>query len=254
MICLAKFSSFLIEKVIPARACPKTVKKTRNGNLLVEGESRRQAENILKIKTFFTRAYPHEMLNISKGVIKSRELALATEAEIVSALGKEGVTNIRRISIRKGEQRIRANTYILIFNKPQTPKEVKIDYCLERVEYVPPPLRCFKCQKYGHLREACRRPHTCTKCYEKDPDHVEEESFKEITCANIRQDHPAYERSCVVYKREKEIIEVKHKKNVSFLGAWRIIGRYIGETATPLLHGERIGPMATTNIEHSWRN
>ena len=45
-VCLAKFSPFLIEKVISARASPKTVKKTRNGNLLVEVDNRRQAENI----------------------------------------------------------------------------------------------------------------------------------------------------------------------------------------------------------------
>ena len=51
-VCLAKFSPFLIEKVISTRASPKTVKKTRNGNLLVEVDSRRQAENILKKKRF----------------------------------------------------------------------------------------------------------------------------------------------------------------------------------------------------------
>ena len=82
-VCLAKFSPFLIEKVISARACPKTVKKTRNGNLFVKLDSRRQAENI-KIKTFHTtkcRANPHEKLNTSKGVIRSRELALASEDE-----------------------------------------------------------------------------------------------------------------------------------------------------------------------------
>ena len=75
-----------------------------------------------------------------KGVIRSRELALATEDEITSALWKQGVTNIKRISIRKGEQRIQTNTYILTFDKPRTPNEVKIGYCLERVEqYVPAP-------------------------------------------------------------------------------------------------------------------
>ena len=45
-VCLAKFPPFLIEKVISTRASPKNVKKTRNGNLLVEVDSRRQAENI----------------------------------------------------------------------------------------------------------------------------------------------------------------------------------------------------------------
>ena len=59
------------------------------------------------------------------------ELALATEDETASALGKQGVTNIKRISIKKGEERIQTNTYILTFNKPQTPKQVKIGYCLE---------------------------------------------------------------------------------------------------------------------------
>ena len=106
-VCLVKFSPFLIEKVISTRASLKTVKKTRNGNLLVEVDNRSQAENILKIKTFHTtkcRAYLHEKLNTSKGVIRSRELALATEDEIASALGKQGVTNIKRISIRKGEE------------------------------------------------------------------------------------------------------------------------------------------------------
>ena len=50
-VCLAKFSPFLIEKVISTRACQKTVKKTRNGNLLVGVDSRRQVENI-KNKNF----------------------------------------------------------------------------------------------------------------------------------------------------------------------------------------------------------
>ena len=88
-VCLAKLSPFLIEKVISTKASPQNVKKTRNGNLLVEVDSWRQAENILKIKTFQTtkcRAYPDEKLNTSKGVIRSRELALATEDEIASAL------------------------------------------------------------------------------------------------------------------------------------------------------------------------
>ena len=67
------------------------------------------------------------------------------------------------------------------------------------------------------------------KCGEKDPDHVEEDWLKEITCANYQQDHPAYARFCDVYKKEKEIIEVKHKRNVSFLEARKIVGSYMGE-------------------------
>ena len=162
------------------------------------------------------RAYPHEKLKTSKGVIRRRELALATEDEIASALGKQGVTNIKRISIRKGEQRIQTNTYILTFNNPRTPKEVEIGYCLERVEqYFPAPLRCFKCQKFGHHRKSCRGRQTCAKCGEKYPDHAEEDYLKEIRCANCLQEHPASTRTCAFYQKEKEIIEEKHKRSVS---------------------------------------
>ena len=187
--CLAKFSPFLIENVIYTRACPKTVKKTRNGNLRVEVDNRRQAEKLLKIKTFHTikcRASLHENLNTSKGVIRSRGFALATEDERASTLGKQGVTNIKRISVRKGKERIQTNTYILTFKRPQTPKEVKIGYCLEIVEqYVPASLSCFKCQKFGHHREACRGRQTCSKCGKKDPDHAEEDCLKEIRCSTL---------------------------------------------------------------------
>ena len=105
------------------RATPKKCKKkTWNGNLLVKVNSKRQAENILKNKSFYTtkcRAYPHERLNTSKNVIGSRELAGATADEMSATLGKQGVTNIRRITIKKGKEQIQTNTYILTFNQPQ---------------------------------------------------------------------------------------------------------------------------------------
>ena len=140
------------------------------------------------MKTFHTtkwRDYPPEKINTSKGVIRSRGLVLATNEEIASTLGKQGVTNTRRI--RKDKERIQTNIYILTFNQPHTPKEVKIGYCLERVEqYIPAPLRCFKCQKYGHLIEACRGRQICAKCSEKDPDHMEGDCLKQSRCANCR--------------------------------------------------------------------
>ena len=55
--------------------------------------------------------------------------------------------------------------------------------------------------------------------------------MKEIQSAKCQQDHPAYVRTCFVYQNEKEIIEVKHKRNVSFPEARRIVGRYMGENS-----------------------
>ena len=76
-------------------------------------DSRRQAENLLKMKSFHNskcKTYVHERLNISKRVIRSRELALATEEEMAATLGKQEVTNIRRVSIKKGNEKVEINT------------------------------------------------------------------------------------------------------------------------------------------------
>ena len=72
---------------------------------------------------------------------------------------------------------------------------------------------------------------TCLKCSENDLDHLEEDCLKEIRCTNCQQDHPTYTRSCDVYKKEKEILEVKYKWNVSFLEARKIVGTHIGENS-----------------------
>ena len=123
-------------------------------------DSQSQDENILKMKSFHTtkcRAYPHERLNTFKGIIRSKELALATAVEMTAAMGKQGATNIIRITLRKGEEQIQTNTYILTFNQLHILKQVEIGYCFQKVEqYVPLPLRCFKCQKYEQHRNACQ--------------------------------------------------------------------------------------------------
>ena len=109
---------------------------------------------------------------------------------------------------------------------------MNIGYCVERIEqYVLAPLRYFKCQKYGHHCEAGWGQHTCVKCAEKDLDHMKEDCLKETRCANCRQNHLVYARSCEAYKKEKEILEVKHKRNVSLLEARKIISTYLGENS-----------------------
>ena len=104
----AKFSPFLKKKEFLQELVRKLFRKQGMTTFLSRWTAGGM-EKTLKMKTFHTtkcRAYSFEKLNISKGVIRSRELALASEEERALALGKRGVTNIRTISIRKGEERI----------------------------------------------------------------------------------------------------------------------------------------------------
>ena len=130
----------MIEKIISSRSNPKTVKKLQSGNLLVEVESKKHAENLLKMEKFHNlkcRAYPHAKLNTSKGVVRSKE----TPEEIETAFKKQGIKEYRRVTIHRNDETIQTHTYILTFEKLLIPKGIRIGYTIERVEqYIPPPL------------------------------------------------------------------------------------------------------------------
>ena len=127
-------------------------------------------KNFLEQKYFHNlkiKASPHNSLNSLKGVVKSLDLSLCTLDEIKSNLRKQGVTNAKRISIKWNNQVISTNTYILNFNSPKPPTEIKIGYLITKIDtYVPNPLRCHSFQKFGHHKEKCTRPPTCKNCGE----------------------------------------------------------------------------------------
>ena len=79
------------------RATQQNVKKTSNGNLFVEVVSRRQAEIILKIKSFHAtkcNVYPDDRFNASKEVVRSWKLTLISTEEMTVVLREQGVKNI----------------------------------------------------------------------------------------------------------------------------------------------------------------
>ena len=66
------------------------------------------------MKTFHNlkcKAYPHERLNTSKGVIRNRDLSLAISEEIKTALGKQEVTDYKRITIERVGEEIQMHTF-----------------------------------------------------------------------------------------------------------------------------------------------
>lgn len=82
----------------------------RNRNLLFEVDRKNYAENLIRMKSFHNfkcKTYAHERLNILRGVIRNKELGLATPKEIQTALGKQGVSNFKRIIIRRNGEVIK---------------------------------------------------------------------------------------------------------------------------------------------------
>ena len=137
---------------------------------------------------------------------------------------KQGIIDVRWISIKKEGKTIETNTYVMTFNKSKIPTKIKVGYTMERVEqFVPNPMRCYKCQKYGHHEDACRGREVCRKCGKKDPDHHMNECEFPNKCTNYGSDHPVYTRSCKSWRREKEILTMKYKNNIPYYEAWKMV-------------------------------
>lgn len=224
---LKNMSPFLINKYITiAAGVVKNIRKQQSGDLLVEAANEKQAKAILNIKSFGNtqvKAFGHKSLNYSKGVIFCPELSMVSEDELKTELNSQNVCDAHRIVNRKNGQMINTNLIILTFNVPNMPKEIKAGYLKLNVRpYVPNPLRCFRCQKFGHSKTSCRsKQEICAKCSE--PNHDSNTCSNKDCCANCQGNHPSYSRQCPKFKFEKEVQTVKVNNNISFPEARKIV-------------------------------
>ena len=129
---------------------------------------------------------------------------------------------MKRVSNKKEGKTIETNTYIMQFNTLKIPSKVKVGYTMERVEqYIPNP--CYKCQKYGHHEDDCKGREVCGKCGQQIPDHHINDSQFPCECANCGGDHPVYARSCESRRQEKEVLTVKHRNNIPYYEARKLV-------------------------------
>ena len=67
----------------------------------------------------------HTSLNSSKGVIRSRDFEGVSEDEMLDNLSSQGVSAVKRIHIRRNNELVPTNTFILSFCKPLLPDSIK---------------------------------------------------------------------------------------------------------------------------------
>ncbi|KAG1658849.1 RNA-directed DNA polymerase from mobile element jockey [Nymphon striatum] len=224
---LIKLSPFAIYKTIISitGAEPKSVKRLISGDILVETAIKTHTDKLLKSKVFFeipVTISPHHSLNYSKGVIRSRELKDCSEAELLQELKSQGITSVKKILITKNGKRITTGTIILTFNIPEPPKSIKAAYlnvCVDK--YIPNPLRCYKCQKFGHHQTSCKHEAVCGRCGEAN--HTDDGCEKTPCCVNCKGKHPSYSRECPNFTLEKKIVTYKYNNNTTFPEARKMV-------------------------------
>ena len=111
----------------------------------------------------------HTSINSSKGVIRSMDLEGVREDGMLDNLSSQGVSAVKTIHIRRNNELVPTNIFILTFCKPLLPDSIKAGYLkIPVVPFIPNPLRCFKCHRYGHGENACRGKATCSRCGQVD--------------------------------------------------------------------------------------
>ncbi|GFX54071.1 putative RNA-directed DNA polymerase from transposon BS [Trichonephila clavipes] len=219
-------SPFAVHKaLIGIGGDPKTVKRLRSGDLLIETNSAIQTKSFLLAKTFLNSPLivtPHKSLNSCRGVISEPDLLTTSESEILEGFSDQGVIQVRRITIKKNTTVFPTKHLILTFNSPNLPTSIKAGYLNCKIRpYIPNPLRCFKCQRFGHSQTSCRGQLTCSRC--ASVGHASTDCILEPKCINCSLAHSADSKLCPKWRIEKQIQEIKTSKNISYPEARKLI-------------------------------
>ena len=234
---LSSMSPFLIDESLRdiAGGSLRSVKKLRNGDLMVESENGEQATRLLEADKL--GVIPIETVvcvnaNTCRGVITSEVLDGVSEEDILVGLKDEPIVNCKRILIRREGKQLPSRSVVLTFASKKLPASVKVGYlnCPVR-PYVPNPMRCFKCQRYGHSQASCRSSSmVCARCSESG--HESKDCKKEFKCPGCGGPHAAYSRDCETWKKEKKVQTYRVEHGVTYLEARKQMKRPDGAPAS----------------------
>lgn len=216
----AKISPFLINKLITSEfGTVANINKLPSGALLIETTSKHQSEKILKTKSlgeFSVCAEMHRTLNTSRGMITCFDLEYASEEEILEDLKYQGVIAVRKFFRKKASasgqktewDKEFTGSVMLTFDRPELPSNIQAAFYKLKVRpYRPPPLRCFKCQAFGHSARKCRSEREICIC--GYPPHHPNPCPNPPKCPNCNEAHNAKSKECQEYKIEQEIQKLR---------------------------------------------
>ena len=150
---------FFVETIEDKFCEVESMGKLRSGSLLIKTVSEAQSEALLACTTLGdipVTIVPHKSLNMVQGVIFHRDHLLQTDEELRAYLERRGVHFVRRVQRGPKDNRVDTGAFILAFEGDTLPEKVKIMiYRCEVKPYIPPPMRCFRCMRFGHMSSRC---------------------------------------------------------------------------------------------------
>ena len=165
-----------------------------------------------------------------------------TEEDITELLKDQGV--IKTKIFQKNGKPIR--TYKLTIDSLVCPTDITLgEYFFRLTEYVPPPLRCFKCQQYQHSKFVCHsKTSICQRCGEEGHEkevyregNLVKTCSKDATCFHCKGDHEAGHSECPVQIGYRRVNELIINQKISRVEAMQMVNpRRKGNTHAQVVH------------------
>lgn len=192
------------EIVSAAKEKVQSFRTTRDGSFSVSVASLASAKRLLMLSNvggLEVRPFIPESYTRNVGKVRNVPLQYSDE-QLLEYLKDAGVISARRQMkyYRQEDGAVTSrslHTVILTFRDDRPiPGRIYLGFTSHPVEeYLGPALRCYNCQRFGHMAKSCRSTRRCKICSE-DHDHKECKSVLQPKCANCAGNHAASYSGC----------------------------------------------------------
>lgn len=223
---VTKYNLFAVEKFLERFFSHgfKVVRRLKEGSLLVYVKSTSQADKSIGEAVFDAtndvrvKIEKHRTMNRCKGRIYCPELCDMEDKEICAQLKDQKVIEVRRLKKKvEGDKLQDTGAFVFTFDRFQIPEKIKIGYLMKNVEmYYDNPMRCTKCQEYGHTKNRCKKEtEICRTCAVALP----HQTCGPKKCVNCGLGHPSNDPSCAKRKEGEAVVRLMTDERLSFYEA-----------------------------------
>ena len=154
-------------------------------------------------------------LNCILGVIHHPELAYLNDVETCELLSGEDADSCYQVLKLPGKAFAIISWIITV--RSTLPDTVKLGWETVKVKPARPrPVRCYRCQLYGHMAADCKRTPVCPHC---SGEHRGDECKNSKKCPACSGSHSAYDPQCPAWVEETAVAKIKKQDQLSYRDA-----------------------------------
>lgn len=199
-----------------------------DGNLMVRCADAMQMEKALKVKEIGkckvenTGRVGARREDGCIGVITGVPMNVSME-ELKKNIKGGKVLNVQRLKTTKEGVMRESETVSIEFEGENIPKKVFLGFMSYPVRmYIPKPMRCFKCQRFGHTAKNCNRQRRCARC---GGDHEYGKCGIGIPpkCCSCGGAHNVAYGGCEIMRRETKIQKIRVERRITYADAVKVV-------------------------------